>query len=291
MQRDSSTFRDGRPLPPAVNFHLWQPCNMRCRGCFAVFADVRRDVLPAGHLDRAAALRLTRVLAAEFDKITFVGGEPTLCPWLPELIDEAAGSGCTTMLVSNGTRLDRDALQRLAGSLGWLALSIDSPSSKTHVALGRAIRGRAIPDERYLEIIEQARALGIRIKINTVVSRLNAEEDFHELIQRAKPERWKVFQVLPVKGQNDGTVEPLLVTKAQLNDFVRRHRDLSPVGEDNDAMRGSYAMVDPAGRFFDNVAGGHSYGAPILDVGVSTAWRSVSFDLERFMRRGGVYGW
>ena len=32
--------------PPSVNFHLWEPCNMRCRFCFATFQDVKQTVLP-----------------------------------------------------------------------------------------------------------------------------------------------------------------------------------------------------------------------------------------------------
>ena len=25
---------------PAVNYHLWKPCNMRCGFCFATFEDI-----------------------------------------------------------------------------------------------------------------------------------------------------------------------------------------------------------------------------------------------------------
>ena len=32
-------------------------------------------------------------------------------------------------------------------------------------------------------------------------------------------------------------------------------------------MTGSYVMVDPAGRFFDNTSGYHTYGRPILEGG------------------------
>ena len=31
---------------PSVNFHLWKPCNMKCRFCFATFQDVGQDALP-----------------------------------------------------------------------------------------------------------------------------------------------------------------------------------------------------------------------------------------------------
>ena len=37
---------------PSVNFHLWKPCNMKCRFCFATFQDIGQEALPKGHLPR-----------------------------------------------------------------------------------------------------------------------------------------------------------------------------------------------------------------------------------------------
>ena len=56
-------------------------------------------------------------------------------------------------------------------------------------------------------------------------------------------------------------------------------------------MTGSYVMVDPAGRFFDNVAGGYTYSRSIIDVGVEEALREVSIDSEKFLSRDGIYHW
>ncbi|MGK0362437.1 MAG: radical S-adenosyl methionine domain-containing protein 2, partial [Bradymonadia bacterium] len=72
--------------PVSVNCHLLKPCNMRCRGCFATFHDVVRDGLPKGILPREQTLAVTHALAGAFEKITFAGGEPTLCPWLLDLV-------------------------------------------------------------------------------------------------------------------------------------------------------------------------------------------------------------
>ena len=63
------------------------------------------------------------------------------------------------------------------------------------------------------------------------------------------------------------------------------------VPEGNDLMRGSYVMVDPAGRFFDNVQGEHNYSRPILDVGVEEALQDVVIDRRLFLQRGGSYDW
>ncbi len=294
-------LRTTSSYPPSVNFHLWEPCNMRCRFCFATFQDVKQTVLPKGHLPREQALSVVEKLAdAGFQKITFAGGEPTLCPWLGDLILRAKEHGLTTMLVTNGSRLlSPGLLETLASTLDWVVLSMDSANPRTHERLGRSIagqQGRALPVEHYQSIATALHAHSIRLKINTVVSAENEGEDMGALLLVLRPERWKVLQVLPVNGQNDGRVEPLLIDELTFRRFVARHQRLAESGiqliaEDNEAMTGSYAMVDPAGRFFDNTASTHCYSRPILDVGVANAWQDIRFDPDRFDKRGGHYDW
>jgi radical S-adenosyl methionine domain-containing protein 2 len=285
-------------LPPSVNFHLWRPCNMRCRFCFATFEDTREQ-LPKGHLpqDQAVAL-VERLGAAGFRKITFAGGEPTLCPWLERLVRTARAAGMTTMLVTNGSRLE--ALPWVfdpKGPLDWVTLSIDSARPATHEALGRALGSGPLLSANYRAMARRLHDAGVRLKLNTVVTALNAEEDMSALVKALGPERWKVLRVLPVEGQNDGKIEALEVEREAFWAFVRRHRHLHQhhgvhiVPEDHDDIRGTYAMVDPAGRFFDDTQGGHTYSRPILDVGVADAWREVRFSHAKFKTRCGRYDW
>ena len=283
-------------LPPSVNFHFWQPCNMSCRGCFATFEDVRADGLPKGHLPRPDALHVTEELARRFAKITFAGGEPTLCPWLHDLVATAHRQGATTMLVSNGTRTSQEYIAAFEGTLDWLTLSIDSADPATHARMGRAVAGQPLTPEDYCAAADAARSQGIRLKVNTVITAENWDEDLTELILCIRPERWKLLQALPVRGQNDAGIGDLLISRARAEVFVARNAvsheaEIAIVFEDNDAMTGSYAMVDPAGRFFDNTTGIHRYGPPIADVGVDAAWQAVHFDGARFEARGGRYDW
>jgi radical S-adenosyl methionine domain-containing protein 2 len=287
--------------PPSVNFHLWEPCNMRCRFCFATFQDVKQTVLPRGHLPREQALVVVEQLAAAgFDKITFAGGEPTLCPWLGELIALAKQRGLTTMLVTNGSRLLKPGwLDTVGVYLDWVVLSIDSANPRTHERMGRSIagkEGRALSVEHYLGVAAELHRRNILLKVNTVVTAENAEEDVGDLLLVLRPERWKVLQVLPVVGQNDGKVEPLLIDELTFHRYCNRHQRVADAGiclvpEDNEDMTGSYAMVDPAGRFFDNTAGHYRYSRSILDAGVAGAWQDIRFDARRFEERGGVYDW
>lgn len=270
---------------------------MRCRYCFARFQDVKASVLPKGHLQREDALCVTELLSQNFSKVTFVGGEPTLCPWLAQLITLSKRLGATTMLVTNGTRLTDDLLDSFDGCLDWVGLSIDSADEATNLAVGRRRGKRTMSPRQYMDAVERVKARGIRFKLNTVVTALNAKEDMSALVRELFPERWKIFQVLPVEGQNDGSVEPLLVSSEGFHSYVKRHQEsladlpMTIVGETNELMTGSYAMVDPAGRFFDNTRGCYHYSSPILEVGLGRAFSEVSFDAERFDARDGQYGW
>lgn len=61
------------------------------------------------------------------------------------------------------------------------------------------------------------------------------------------------------------------------------------VPESNELMRGSYVMIDPLGRFYDNVTGRHRYSRRILEVGIEAALGDVVVDTGRFVERGGRY--
>lgn len=273
--------------PIAINFHLYKPCNYRCRFCFATFRDIR------GRLDLDQARALLRLLReAGGEKLNFAGGEPTLHPHIGELLAESRRLGFVTSIISNGARLS-PLLERHAADLDWVGLSVDSADEAVQARLGR---GDGDHVARSRALARQIRERGLRLKLNSVVTALNWHEDMRPFVRDLRPERWKVFQVLPIAGQNDGAVDDLLITAAQFRAFVDRHADLAadglvPIAEDNDAMTDSYAMIDPLGRFYGNHGGRHTYSAPILEVGVERALQQSRFSLVRLIARGGRYSW
>jgi radical S-adenosyl methionine domain-containing protein 2 len=273
--------------PIAINYHLLKPCNARCSFCFATFRDVHGQL----RVDDAKRL-ITTLRDAGGEKLTFAGGEPTLHPNLGELVRHAKEVGFVTCVVTNGFRLDR-LLDDHAEAVDWVALSVDSADEATQASLGR---GSGDHVANAIRLADRAHALGLRVKLNTVVTTLTWWEDLAGLVRRIHPARWKVFQVLPMAGQNDDGVGDLLISDAQFRAFVDRHahlgtQGLAPIVEDNDAMRGSYVMVDPLGRFYGNATGRHVYSAPILEVGVPAALVQVGFEPAKFDARGGRYAW
>lgn len=282
---------------PSVNFHLWEPCNMRCKFCFATFQDVKQSILPKGHLSREQAIEVVLRLAEfGFEKITFAGGEPTLCPWLSVLIRTAKTNGMTTMIVTNGSRISDAFLQENLGFLDWISVSIDSLNAATNVAMGRAIAGNTpLSQDYYTSLIDRIKRPGYGLKINSVVTSKNYGEDMSEFISFVKPRRWKILQVLPIAGQNDIHINDFIVLAEQFRHFVEIHKKVlsitNIVPETNDQIKGSYAMVDPAGRFFDNTTGKHRYSKPILEIGTGLAIEQMSYCFSKFVARGGIYNW
>lgn len=276
----------------SVNFHLWEPCNMNCGFCFASFQDVKNSVLPKGHLPKEEAIEIVKRLAEfGFQKITFAGGEPTLCPWLPELIKLSKELGMTTMIISNGTMLNEQFLKSNKMYLDWIGLSIDSLSDLSNRRIGRAIhKTKPLSKEHYFSLVDNIKFYGYRLKINTVVNRFNNHENFMDFIEYANPERWKVMQVLPIEGQNDEKINDFVISGEEFNAFINNHQSINClVSERNSQMIASYAMIDPSGRFFENSSGKHEYSKPILEVGVQSAYNSMGYNYTKFIQRGGLY--
>jgi len=281
----------------AVNYHLFEPCNMQCKYCFAQFKDVKR-ILPKGYLPKEDSIQIINQIAdAGFSKITFVGGEPTLCKWLPELIKHSKEKGLTTMVVTNGSLINEEWLQKTSSYLDWVGISIDSLNNDNNIKIGRYSAGKKVMrKEQYFKLFSLLKQYKIKAKINTVVTKYSYREDFSELINQAEPKRWKIFEPLAVEGQNDGKIEEVKPTNQQFNQFVKFHKssvlnkDLI-VSESNEEMTGSYLMIDPAGRFFDNTKGKHTYSDPILKVGLQEASKQVNFNYKQYLNRGGEYEW
>lgn len=277
---------------PTVNYHMLKACNMSCGFCFATFGDISVKE----ELNREKSLELVDRLCLEgIRKINFAGGEPTLRKWLPELIQRAKSHNVTTSIVTNGSHITADWLESVAGCLDIIALSIDSVDPETQRHIGRVEKGKGpMSAEQYLDLSKSIRDHGIRLKVNTVVNSFNYTEDLGPFILAMQPERWKIFQALPMEGQNDSRIDDFAITHSEFEEYLERHRRVESSGikviaETNDLMTGSYVMVDPRGRFFDNTEGHHTYSRPILEVGVSAALEDVTVYTDRFAQRGGSY--
>ncbi|UJG40386.1 MAG: viperin family antiviral radical SAM protein [Candidatus Heimdallarchaeum aukensis] len=280
---DRETIRMQSRKLVSVNWHLWPRCMNNCSFCFGRFNEIKTT------LNRENALRILRILVdSGTEKISFTGGEPLLCPHLGELIKESHNLGLTTMLITSGTILNTKFIEEHHRYLDWIALSVDSSNEHIQKQLGR---GNGNHVHKIKKLSKDIHSYNINLKINTVVTKLNWNEDMTEFIEEIAPVRWKVFQVLKIVGQNDGTIDQLLISEEEFNVFVKTHNHLKPVVESNKDMKGSYIMLDALGRFFQNSNGYLQYSQSILEIDPIKAIIQVGWDYNKFIKRGGLYNW
>ncbi|MHA1385382.1 MAG: viperin family antiviral radical SAM protein [Candidatus Helarchaeota archaeon] len=264
-----------------VNFHVWPYCNYKCKFCFAKFGNIKK------YLSKNQSINIIKNLPKlEVKKINFAGGEPTLCPYISALIKESKELGLITSIISNSSGINRKFLQLNHNYLDWIGLSIDSSNERLQHELGRGFGNHV---KRVIKSAKLIKLYGIKLKINTVITSLNFKENMEELIQKLKPDKWKVFQVLPIKNENWEMVKNLTISRKNFELFVKKHRHLNPIHEENSSMINSYVMIDPKGRFFQNTNNNYFYSEPILKIGIMEAFNQVKFDYDKFIKRGGIY--
>lgn len=267
-----------------ASFHIVKPCNMACKFCYATFDDMRVKELSLSDAQNI----LVKLKEAGLQKITFAGGEPMLYSHILQVIEFSKESGLTTSIITNGSLLSWEWLEAFQGKLDWIGLSIDSLNTSTNQLIGR--RARHNPD--YHELVSKIKRFGFKLKINTVVNRYNWQEDMNDFINWATPDRWKVFQALRVEGQNDKQFDEIRITDGLYQRFISQHSDQKAmVVEDNKAMTGSYLLIDPQGRLFENSKGRHTYSSPLQNNPIEKCLSEINLNREMFIERGGIYNW
>lgn len=267
----------------SVNFHFWPYCNFNCKYCFVRFQNIPQ---PLSKIECFKIIKSLRQYGTK--KINFVGGEPTLCQFLGDLIQYSKKFGIITSIVSNGTGITKKFIEKYGKAIDWIGLSLDSGNEQIQKDLGRG-------NGNYVKcIIDKGRLIkqnGIKLKINSVITRLNHLEDMSWIIEKIEPDRWKVFQVLGIQNKNILTFQELMITYKEFQQFIRRHEYLNPIAEDNESMIESYIMIDPLGRFFQNSGNYYTFSRLILKVGVLNALNDIQYNHSKFLKRGGLYAW
>lgn len=285
MKRTELTCRTIKPMFETASFHIVKPCNMSCKFCYATFQDMK----VIGQVSLADSIRiLNRLKDAGLQKITFAGGEPLLYKYIYEVICYAKRIGLTTSLITNGSLLNDTLIEKFKGQLDWIGVSVDSVQVLTNQLIGRTAKDTV----NYYSLCHKIKEAGFRLKINTVVNSYNYYADLNNFIEDVNPERWKVFQALRVEGQNDKQFDEIKVTDEQFKSFVNSHKyQKCMVVENNEAMTGSYLLIDPQGRLFENSKGKHTYSQPLQNSDVQTCLSEINLDREMFIKRGGIYNW
>ena len=265
--------------PLTVNWHFINRCNMSCKYCFVP--------KQSEELSLSQSLSILSKLRNKFTKINFVGGEPTLSPYLPLLVKEAKALGFVVSIITNGYELiyNEDHYKSLYKSLDIIGLSVDSLNHFTNCTIGRCIHNKSIPLKDYQNLCNTIKENNITLKINTVVSKLNKDEDFSSFYEVTNPDKIKIFQVLKPNLTLKHTYDDMLISKEEFYSFIARHKrfDKKLCIEDNNMMLNSYYMLDSKGRFIDNSTG--RFSKSLLHTTLEDALKDIYLDEEKYIAR------
>ena len=272
-------------VPPAVNYHFTRTCQYRCEHCFHANTNSYIAPLPV-------ALAAIDCLAdAGVRKLNLAGGEPLLYPdYSAALLRRAKDCGMFTSVITNGARATPDWLERTADVLDVFGVSVDSFQHTANLASGRATAaGATLEFSHLLRLRDACAASGTGFKINTVVHAGNVDDDVNEQLLELAPMRWKVFQMLLVRGENDNAAH-LQVDRTAYDRYLARHAHVPHlVAESNSVMRNSYVVMDERMRLLDCSTGGKLPSSMSVVEDVHAALAHIGFDDAAFRERDGEF--
>ena len=233
-----------------LNYHMLESCNYGCKFCFARYAK-------SEHLSLAEMQQLIGRIAESgfFSAINFAGGEPFLVKQLPELIKFAKKCGLETSVITNGSLLTIERLNKVLPHLDWIGISFHSLNDEIKRNMGFCSKDKTLlSNERLTEIVRFVRSnSNCKIKINTVVNAFNKGETFFPFIQDNSIDRWKVLRCQSFGNNND-----LLISDEEWNSFCERNKGgINTVFEDT--MKDTYIMVNPMGMMLKEASNGREY--------------------------------
>ncbi|TQM82827.1 radical SAM family protein [Saccharothrix saharensis] len=181
----------GDGLPTRVSFNFLDRCNLACRFCYLPF-DGRASAYDTW-LDVVG-----RLVELGAESITFGGGDPFRYRRFPELLGHVRAELPQITFVqvdTNALGWAERSLADIAATVDLVGLPVDGSTDAVHTRM----RDRAGHLDRVLHVVERLQGQ-VPIKINTVVSRVNAGDlvQLGRLLSRYRIAIWSLYEFWPV---------------------------------------------------------------------------------------------
>jgi MoaA/NifB/PqqE/SkfB family radical SAM enzyme len=150
-----------------IYLYITERCQLRCGHCYMGDRLERGMVMP---LEKATQIiNYFRRLGGEY--ITFLGGEPTLHPDLPTMVDVAIEAGYKQVMINSNGLLERTIDRIAPDKLHYISFSLDGASAATHDLIrGEGTYKKTVP------CIHRTVEAGYPVRILCTISQKNIHE-------------------------------------------------------------------------------------------------------------------
>lgn len=185
-----------------VNLHILEPCNYRCKHCFAHFDN--KKLLSVNQWKYIINNCINSININEFN---IAGGEPLLYKDLIEIVKYINSINCKCSIITNGSLITDSWIKENAKYFSTIGFSIDSFQPETLIKMQRCTENKKyLTKERLKQICSLIKDINpkCKIKINTVVTSLNKNENIIEIIkeQNLPIDRYKIIKMRVFKTDN-----------------------------------------------------------------------------------------
>lgn len=224
-----------------VCWYMTYYCNLECEYCYAFKNKINNP------LDTLVSVG-SELINQGIKKINLTGGEPFASKHLLEIID-TFHSKIDLSITTNGTIGTKEQLIYIKGKLERITISIDSVDAE----LGKLLRSKKCDTHKILQFASDAIELGFKVKINTVVSKMNKmhlRNIGNWLMQFPESISWKLFQITDnpnVESSINGYLISNLEFENIVLDMAKQFPMLKIQKASSEDLNHNYIIVTPEG--------------------------------------------
>ncbi|WP_264229684.1 viperin family antiviral radical SAM protein [Acholeplasma laidlawii] len=269
-----------------INFHLTEVCNYRCTYCFAKFKN--ENELNLNEWTKAVDIVSDYFKRNKIKKgrINLAGGEPLVLPFLDDLIDYIYSKGIIASIITNGSLLTKERIDKWTNKIETLGVSVDSLNKETNLSIGRNSGRKTLDLNNLIEVLNYAKEKQMKLKVNTVVSKLNIEENILPLYKAVNFDRVKLLQVR-IQGNCNENAKKHEITNEDFKNYVEKivKEKRNIVIEPEEDIESSYIIIDPHGNLISNENNYHNKTGSIFEENLEDLILKAGINYETFIKR------